>query len=513
VALTFTYEWLRDGTPINGANSPNYIVTDADAGHTLTFKVSGENGYGATVAISLPFVIPSAAPTPPTLPVNTVAPIISSATVGISTIASTGTWTGTAPITYTYQWYLNGAVIVGQTSNAYTPISGDIGKNLYCIVTANNLAGTTSAQSNTEIVASSGSYINVPDAATLSAILAAGPVASGGKSYRLAATNFGSFGFYNFDFSSNPILIAGTLPLGSTSFNYMGFDGTSGFTFDDINVDGDPDYCVGIANTNPNFPSVLTFNRVTCVNSDSMGTQTAGGYNLRNLYKSTIVINGQNDATKPDIWGRSFGIAMTDCCWTSGSITIENITFDNIGINQILGGGAQNISINHCLFQNQFWTVGDHPNCIHFFGSDAVASSNLTITNNFFSQGAHGGGAISVILEFVETAFVQNNASVMGIFFDAYLNNGNNVTFDNNFGQGIASIGGSMLMRSGCSNAVTTNNTVTNASPLTYSPEGPYPGYVTSGNSVTSPPSASAWNDWAAQMAWAATHPSARAHP
>lgn len=45
-ALTLTYRWLRDGTPVGGATSARYTVTDADRGRTLTAEVTASrSGY------------------------------------------------------------------------------------------------------------------------------------------------------------------------------------------------------------------------------------------------------------------------------------------------------------------------------------------------------------------------------------------------------------------------------------------------------------------------------------
>jgi hypothetical protein len=82
-------------------------------------------------------------------PSNTVAPVIS----GISDIGSVltttdGTWAGTAPITYTYQWNQNGNPIIGETNSTYTLVVADYLKDITCEVTATNVAGSSSATSN-----------------------------------------------------------------------------------------------------------------------------------------------------------------------------------------------------------------------------------------------------------------------------------------------------------------------------------------------------------------------------
>lgn len=79
-------------------------------------------------------------------PVNTVAPVThGEARVGGVLTTSVGTWTGTAPITYAYQWYSGINPIVGATINAYTVQASDLGNAVICRVTATNALGGASA--------------------------------------------------------------------------------------------------------------------------------------------------------------------------------------------------------------------------------------------------------------------------------------------------------------------------------------------------------------------------------
>jgi hypothetical protein len=82
-------------------------------------------------------------------PVNTVAPVVSGSTTPTSLLTSNdGTWTGTAPITYSYQWTLNGAN-VGTNINTYTIPAGAAGRLIVCTVTAMNSVSSASRASNT----------------------------------------------------------------------------------------------------------------------------------------------------------------------------------------------------------------------------------------------------------------------------------------------------------------------------------------------------------------------------
>lgn len=87
-------------------------------------------------------------------PVNTVAPVASgTAIVGQTLSVTDGTWTGTAPITYTYQWKRNNVDIGGATNATYVLQAADLGKSIKCTVTASNAAPTSgTADSNAFII-------------------------------------------------------------------------------------------------------------------------------------------------------------------------------------------------------------------------------------------------------------------------------------------------------------------------------------------------------------------------
>jgi hypothetical protein len=88
------------------------------------------------------------------LPINTVAPVVSGGVLIGQTLTTTnGTWTGTMPITYTYQWQRNGSPISSATSQTYLLVYADVGTNVSCVVTASNAIGSASANSNAISVA------------------------------------------------------------------------------------------------------------------------------------------------------------------------------------------------------------------------------------------------------------------------------------------------------------------------------------------------------------------------
>jgi trimeric autotransporter adhesin len=60
---------------------------------------------------------------------------------------SQGTWSGSTPQSYAYQWLRDGATITGATSASYALTAADAGHQLACRVTASNLGGSASATS------------------------------------------------------------------------------------------------------------------------------------------------------------------------------------------------------------------------------------------------------------------------------------------------------------------------------------------------------------------------------
>src|SRR6266576_3979059 len=125
-----------------------YSTASANLGTTAAAILQIGNETAAQtftlVADNIAVQNPTASP-----PVNTVAPSISgTAQDGQTLTASQGSWTGTQPISYAYQWQrcdsggANCSNIASATSAIYTPTSGDVGSTLDVAVTASNTAGS-----------------------------------------------------------------------------------------------------------------------------------------------------------------------------------------------------------------------------------------------------------------------------------------------------------------------------------------------------------------------------------
>lgn len=97
----------------------------------------------------------SGAPPPCIAPTFTTAVAIDGDTIIGATlsVSDNGQPSGTAPITITYQWNLNGTPIGGATADTYEVQPADAGGNITCTVTATNACGSVSDVSNTIAIA------------------------------------------------------------------------------------------------------------------------------------------------------------------------------------------------------------------------------------------------------------------------------------------------------------------------------------------------------------------------
>jgi len=138
--LTYTYQWLRGGSPITGETLSTYVIGSSDSLAAITCEVKATNSYGFDSEVSNTITVQDFAP------INTVAPTVSpSGTQSTGTLitANVGTWTGVAPITYEYKWTRNGVAISGATASTYTIQLADDGTTIRVEVKGTNTYGTS----------------------------------------------------------------------------------------------------------------------------------------------------------------------------------------------------------------------------------------------------------------------------------------------------------------------------------------------------------------------------------
>ncbi|MCU0312873.1 MAG: hypothetical protein MUC84_02275 [Solirubrobacteraceae bacterium] len=175
-AIAYAYQWWRcDGTggactPVAGATAPTFALSPDDVGGRMRVVVTATNAApsGGVAAWSATSDVVGAAP-----PVNTATPAISGTERDGETLsASTGTWTGTAPVSFAHQWRRCDAAggacadIAGATSSAYTAVSADVGGTLRVVVTATNAGGSADATSASSAVVAPAPPVNTAPPST-----------------------------------------------------------------------------------------------------------------------------------------------------------------------------------------------------------------------------------------------------------------------------------------------------------------------------------------------------------
>jgi hypothetical protein len=153
--ITYAYQWMlcnasgEGCASIPSATETKYVLGHEDVGGTLRVAVMGANSAGNSTATSAQTAVIAAL-----APSNTALPTISGeAKSGQLLSVSTGTWKGTPPISYTYQWQKCNssgggcANITGATASSYRILNSQVGDTLRAIVTASNAAGSAKADS------------------------------------------------------------------------------------------------------------------------------------------------------------------------------------------------------------------------------------------------------------------------------------------------------------------------------------------------------------------------------
>ncbi|MFO6453248.1 MULTISPECIES: hypothetical protein [unclassified Aeromicrobium] len=156
---TVTLQWLRGDTVVG--SGPSYTTTTADVGSQLRVRATAsKSGWTAGLAESTGFG-PVTTPAPVAVaPVNVARPTLAgTARVGSTLTAGTGSWSASA--SHTFRWTRNGKAIAGATGRTHRLTAADAGSRVAVVVTATNVAGSTSATSVGRPVARATSRLSV----------------------------------------------------------------------------------------------------------------------------------------------------------------------------------------------------------------------------------------------------------------------------------------------------------------------------------------------------------------
>ncbi len=154
--IAYEYQWQlcnalgKACEEIKGATGSSLPLGVGDIGKTLDVVVTATNSAGSTSVTTAATELVAGI-----LPKNTSRPRSPGCCrKGSCSKSLTGSWSGTEPIEYEYQWQLCNALgkaceeIKGATGASLPLGVGDIGKTLAVVVTATNVAGSTSATSS-----------------------------------------------------------------------------------------------------------------------------------------------------------------------------------------------------------------------------------------------------------------------------------------------------------------------------------------------------------------------------
>ncbi len=127
---SFSYQWHRDDTDINGATASTYVLVQADVGAAITVTVSWTDDGGAEE--SLTSAATAAVTNANDAPTGAVT-ISGTATQGETLTAVTSTIAdpdGPATLTFSYQWKRGGTAINGATGATYVLAQTDVGATI-----------------------------------------------------------------------------------------------------------------------------------------------------------------------------------------------------------------------------------------------------------------------------------------------------------------------------------------------------------------------------------------------
>ena len=137
-----TYQWLKDGAVILGANTASLTLNGVQITDAGSYQVYVSNAAGSVLSDGAILTV-NAAPVPPSIVVPPV-----SQTVGVgSDVTFTVVTTGTAPLTY--QWYHDDALLSGATAATLVLTNVQFGDAGSYTVAVGNVAGSVTSSAAT----------------------------------------------------------------------------------------------------------------------------------------------------------------------------------------------------------------------------------------------------------------------------------------------------------------------------------------------------------------------------
>ncbi len=388
-----TYAWSDDGSttrpipplwPLGSGQTLQYTFASAGTKY-VRLVVTDVTGQTATVEHNV--VVASELPPPPTPPTNLTPPAVSgTAQVGQMLSASNGTWSGSTPMTYAYQWQdCNSSgggcsSIGGATASSYALAAGDVGHTVRVVVTVSNAGGSAAATSGAtgEVTAKSTEEGVLPVCTTTVSSLASVVSLSGSEPD--GATICIADGSY------------GTLAMTAARTGYVTIAAASG-----------PGHVTLSGLTVSSGASHLRIDGVRCACNTLLGAPGRGPNNIQIV--RTESEGFQVEAASTDLLfdhdyshNGPYGFLLNGsrhpvpggCCETANYPFIENVTISNSKVGPVAATGADAFQVkgfkNLTISNNDIYDIYQNGN--HNDGVQTVhGGSNLTITHNYFHDG------------------------------------------------------------------------------------------------------------------------------
>jgi hypothetical protein len=140
---SYFYQWLRGGSPINGASDQTYVLTNVDQSYIITVQVTRAETAGNKSASTAAVVFPA---------LNGTVVISGTTTVGQTLTAAPSELNGIGDGAVSYQWLRGGSTPIGTNSSAYTIANADQGSAISVRITRNYTTGNISSAPTATVV-------------------------------------------------------------------------------------------------------------------------------------------------------------------------------------------------------------------------------------------------------------------------------------------------------------------------------------------------------------------------
>ncbi|MGB0579372.1 MAG: beta strand repeat-containing protein [Limisphaerales bacterium] len=134
-----TYQWLKNGLAIAGANSSTFAIAPVNTGDAGSYSVTVANTFGSATSTNALLTVLS--------PIQFTSQPLSQTIANGGQLSLSATVTGTTPITY--QWNLNGSPIPGANGASYTVPSISAANAGNYTLTASNVCGAVNSAAAT----------------------------------------------------------------------------------------------------------------------------------------------------------------------------------------------------------------------------------------------------------------------------------------------------------------------------------------------------------------------------